>query len=955
MKNFITLLLIIMTYGTIHAQYEEWQPTLASQPVHSGKINLVILSDGYTLAQKDDFFTQATLVENLLFEASAANPFYAYRNYFNVYQVFVESNQSGADHPCTGECDTGPCSAVYKDTRFNSSYDTQGFDGTQNVNFHRLICADASEVHSYIEGEDAAFTSAFYTTIVIVGSSIFGGCGDMDNEIATVVGGYYASPSYAAETAIHEFAHSFIKLQDEYFYDNGITAANKTNVNNPGSSSHEWYDWLPLPSIAHTQHTPYTNVANCDYSISGTTNWWKPNVGGNCKMENVTSDFCLVCKEAIVEHIHDVVNPILDVSPSTNTPVTGTSQTFELTNVILPDPNSLHVTWEIKKCTTAVADCDCAGEIVYTTGLQTDLSYDYVESHLSTTSQPPGTYLLTATLIDWTGTEVPYTTDNFVYKCTHEWKECWEIRYQCVAGVDLYIKDGDSDVGNEPDVEITNPIYQSSGIFANNHDSGLANDVDGPLEYDGTNPARVYVHIYNRGCDDYVNMDNDKVHVYWAKASTGLVWDDDWDGTPLSIPPNNPKEGDEISDGMTLGYTIPSIPGGEGSAVVSITDDWIVTNPDHYAPAFNDYNHFCLLARIISAVDAMTNETVDVPWNLGSNATNNNNIAWKNITILNDIPNIVGEEYANDLLVGGSVAHKNNSGKDDYFAFTFIVPEEEGNQIVEEAEVRVMLNDTLWKRWDDGGNIGTNVSISNVDRHQIRIESDTATIKNILVKDGEFELMYVSFNFLTEMVSDKELFEFYVQASLDSTDTIVGGEVYQIEPDINRTLFTASAGSDKEVVIDSIFTVTSKTQAESMITNWYLNGDLIYTGSVLTDTAESAGTGTYVLEQIAESDGYKDYDTMYVNTVLGRIISIAPNPASSGTVAIKYQIEDVSSAVMRIVEVSTSMEVSGSPFSLTVGGIQTLNINVTGYNNGAHSVILEGDSETIDTDLLIKQ
>ncbi len=117
-------------------------------------------------------------------------------------------------------------------------------------------------------------------------------------------------------------------------------------------------------------------------------------------------------------------------------------------------------------------------------------------------------------------------------------------------------------------------------------------------------------------------------------------------------------------------------------------------------------------------------------------------------------------------------------------------------------------------------------------------------------------------------------------------------------------------------------------------------------------TATATGTSTYRLELIAEADGYKDYDEVSVSIVNGNIQSIAPNPATSGTVVISYKVAGVTTANIKVVEVSTSTVIQNSSVSLGSG---TLNINVSGYNNGSYSIILEGDSNVIDTELFIKQ
>ena len=86
------------------------QTILTSGPV-SNRLNIVVLSEGYTSSQLAQFAVDATNAVNALLSHP---PYQEYRNYFNAFAIKVASAQPGSDHPSSG---------IYRDTYFNSTYD----------------------------------------------------------------------------------------------------------------------------------------------------------------------------------------------------------------------------------------------------------------------------------------------------------------------------------------------------------------------------------------------------------------------------------------------------------------------------------------------------------------------------------------------------------------------------------------------------------------------------------------------------------------------------------------------------------------------------------------------------------------------------------------------------------------------------------------------------------------
>ncbi|WP_452602328.1 zinc metalloprotease [Pontimicrobium sp. MEBiC06410] len=203
-----------------------------------------------------------------------------------------------------------------------------------------------------------------------------------------------------------------------------------------------------------------------------------------------------------------------------------------------------------------------------------------------------------------------------------------DIPPPAIAGADLFSKDTDADVGNEPNNESTR-FYRSEDMWVRNTNDGLTNEehqnpIGGATNY-------VYVKVRNRGCTTSASAN---VRLYWAKASTGLSWPTPWDGSvgspvygsPLGVQPTGAVSGS--------GYTI-------------LEFQWNNTpNPNDYAAFGADKAHFCLLSRIETSSTAPYGMTSPETTNLGNNVKNNNNIVWKNVTV--SIPS--GGRYASVLV-----------------------------------------------------------------------------------------------------------------------------------------------------------------------------------------------------------------------------------------------------------------------------------------------------------------
>ena len=278
------------------------------------RINFVYLSDGYTAGDLSQFKTDATTVNNALFNTT---PFKEYAVFFNTYLISVPSNGSGAQHPGNASDEPTPIGTVpiqAVDNVFGSTFDY--------FNIHRLLVpTNTSQVYTILGNNFPAYDQP----IIIVNSPYYGGSGGREATVST--------NEDAAEIAIHELGHSFGKLADEYYAGDFYASEGPNMTQETSPVQVIWKDWMNNNGIGIYQHAG-TAIAS---------SWYRPHE--NCKMRYLGSPFCSVCTEALIDEIYQLVSPIDSHTP-TNTALTftGTPINFSL-NLIYPSPNTLEVEW----------------------------------------------------------------------------------------------------------------------------------------------------------------------------------------------------------------------------------------------------------------------------------------------------------------------------------------------------------------------------------------------------------------------------------------------------------------------------------------------------------------------------------------------------------------------------------------------------------------------------------
>jgi len=167
--------------------YSEYVVAIEMNGDPATKVDVLLLGDGYTAGERDDFIAKARELTELMF---ATSPFRERRKDFNVWAIAPPANQSGVSRPSTG---------VYRDSPVGATYDafrSERYVLTNNNADWRRIAS--SVPYDFVE--------------ILTNSDTYGG-GGIYGLFSTAA----ANSDWAGYLFIHEFAHHFAGLADEYY------------------------------------------------------------------------------------------------------------------------------------------------------------------------------------------------------------------------------------------------------------------------------------------------------------------------------------------------------------------------------------------------------------------------------------------------------------------------------------------------------------------------------------------------------------------------------------------------------------------------------------------------------------------------------------------------------------------------------------------------------------------
>ncbi|MGH7895296.1 MAG: M64 family metallopeptidase, partial [Candidatus Binatia bacterium] len=238
--------------------------TMVNNGPSAERIDIVILSDGYTAAEMATFAADAQAVID---QIMAYPPYAVHAPFVNIHRVNVISAESGTDDPANG---------IARDTALDTSF---GIGGTD-----RCLFFGTAEGFNNAASAAAMAPDADGVILVTVNSGKYGGC---------------AAPPYAVASAVapathpHELGHAFALLADEYDDRPGCHPATEPSAANVtvNAMASKWSLWLPeagVGAFVGADHYP-----SCAY---------RPQA--NCLMRTLNVPLCRVCGEQITKRFY---------------------------------------------------------------------------------------------------------------------------------------------------------------------------------------------------------------------------------------------------------------------------------------------------------------------------------------------------------------------------------------------------------------------------------------------------------------------------------------------------------------------------------------------------------------------------------------------------------------------------------------------------------------------------
>jgi hypothetical protein len=284
------------TDGSVIGQTQIW----GSAP-RNHAFNIVLLAEGFTAAQQNDFNAACSAFANALW---ATPPFDRLGLAINVFRVNVSSTDSGADDPVAAG-GTGAQARTYFDASFGGN------------NIRRLLLCNTTTALTVAAAQIPEFT----VVIVVVNSTVYGGSGGSV--------GTYSLAAGATEIAIHEMGHTAFHFADEYAY---YAGGNETGhdhhpagepfepnvTTNTNRATLKWravvaattaLPTMANPNCAQVDSRPSTVPAGTVGLFEGAHYYhcgaYRPEY--SCKMQSLGVPFCRVCRDVISSQIHPLL------------------------------------------------------------------------------------------------------------------------------------------------------------------------------------------------------------------------------------------------------------------------------------------------------------------------------------------------------------------------------------------------------------------------------------------------------------------------------------------------------------------------------------------------------------------------------------------------------------------------------------------------------------------------
>ena len=481
--------------------------------------------------------------------------------------------------------------------------------------------------------------------------------------------------------------------------------------------------------------------------------------------------------------------------------------------------------------------------------------------------------------------------------------------------LDLFIKDRFEDLG----LVLNNIDYwqmdNSPDIWVRNQQDGYDNQThQNPFYSSSHKKAWVYVKVRNKSCIQSSSGANN-LTLWWTSAATGSNFDADFDkitGQAKDITAIKPGDTRILKFEWNLPQTI-------------------------------NQHDACLLAVIDGNDDTDKTPLPEV----GEWVKYDNNVAMKNLNIAKTTD---AREWNGMEVPAGSPFYVGNyydSEKEYNLVFGHTV--QNNSNMLEQAEINIFVKQEFWDIVDNSPNIEFN-GIEEIDENQLRVTDADASIDRLNFNPQQRTQIYTGFNFYSERAEDVDTTFYYGVNQLKFTDGIWSGSMgYKIIKEA-RDEFDADGGGDVTTFSGTKASLSGKQINEPATYNWYnMNDSLLSKTTSLSMTPKASGE--YVYEVTAKSDGFKDYDSVFVKVNPYKIKSLSPNPASS-SLNVEY-IADKANSAKLVIQMTSNPKVK---YVYSVDPkLSKFTVNVSNFQTATYNVNLICDGKQVDSKKLIIQ
>lgn len=244
-------------------------------------INVVIVPEGYTETEMDEFYKYAKETVDAIF---SHEPFGKNKDKFNFYALNAPSKESGVSIPREN---------IWKETLLHSHFDSFYSE-------RYLTTSNVFDLHDALNGVP------YSHIIILANTETYGGGGIFNTYTLTTTKNQFFKP-----VVVHEFGHSFAGLGDEYFYESGDIFDSmysldvepwEPNITTMKNFDSKWKNLIkpgtPIPTPVTDKYKTIGEIGVFEgggYVFKGI---FRPSY--DCRMRtNTYPEFCAACRQSI--------------------------------------------------------------------------------------------------------------------------------------------------------------------------------------------------------------------------------------------------------------------------------------------------------------------------------------------------------------------------------------------------------------------------------------------------------------------------------------------------------------------------------------------------------------------------------------------------------------------------------------------------------------------------------